>query len=59
MQLAKLYKGIGEQDILRGLYHKHFQKFNYTRKALNCELQVLPLVAFTLITLSSYAIYSQ
>ena len=40
MQLARLYKGIGEQDILRGLYNKHFQQFSYTRDALDAELRV-------------------
>ena len=38
-QLAKLYRKIGEDDILRGIFEKELAKHPYTKDALSLELK--------------------
>eukprot|EP01087_Luapelamoeba_hula_P000112 TRINITY_DN10064_c0_g1_i1.p1 TRINITY_DN10064_c0_g1~~TRINITY_DN10064_c0_g1_i1.p1 ORF type:complete len:1634 (-),score=246.38 TRINITY_DN10064_c0_g1_i1:51-4931(-) len=39
LQLARLYKALGEEDILLGLYDKHISKNDFTRRALAAEIR--------------------
>lgn len=38
-QLARLYKSLGEEDVLLGLYEKHISRQQLTKQALEAELQ--------------------
>ena len=39
MQLAKLYKALGDEDVLMGLYSKHLCQSQFSREALQFELK--------------------